>query len=60
LKVAGLGNLVGEQGDGIAITVRSAGTSTITLGRGIVEYRKAPAQGEGFELGTGRTGAFVP
>ena len=60
LKVAGVGNLFGEVGDGIAVTVRSAGVSTLTLGRAVPEYRKAPAQGEGFELGTGLTKPFVP
>jgi hypothetical protein len=60
LKVAGVGNLFGAVGDSIALTIRSAGAAALTRGFATVEYRKAPAQGEGFELGTGLTKAFVP
>jgi hypothetical protein len=60
LKVAGVGNLVGEKDDLIVVTVRSAGTSTLGGAVAVPEYRHAPSQGEGFEAGTGLTGAFVP
>jgi len=60
LKVLNIGNLVGEIGDSIVVTVRSAGNATFSNGIATVVYRKTPAQGDGYELGTGRSTPFVP
>ena len=60
LLVAGVGNLVGAIGDSIVITARSAGAATFSQGIATAIYRKLPAQGDGAELGTGRSSPFVP
>ncbi len=60
LKVAGVGNLIGEANDSIAITARSTGNATFSDGFATAEFRKTPAQGEGVEAGTGLSKPFVP
>lgn len=60
LFVLGIGNLVGEIGDSIVLTARSAGNATFSNGIATAIYRKLPAQGDGAELGTGRSSPFVP
>lgn len=60
LKVAQVGNLIGEAGDYLVLTARSAGNATFSNGIITGVIRRIPAQGEGFELGTGRTEPFLP
>lgn len=60
LYVAGVGNLVGTEGDIIVFTVRSAGAATFTDGKITGSYRKFPLQGEaGPDVATGLTAPQV-
>lgn len=54
LTVAKVGNLVGTEGDIIALTVRSAGAATFVAAEITAGYRKFPLQGEsGPDVATG-------
>ena len=54
LTVARVGNLVGVEGDFIALTVRSAGATTFVAAEITAGYRKFPLQGEsGPDVATG-------
>lgn len=61
LKVAGVGNLIGEVDDWVIITARSTvGLATFDRGFATAVIRKTPAQGEGVEASTGLSRPFVP
>lgn len=60
LKVAGVGNLIGEVDDWVIITARSVGNATFDRGFATAVIRKTPAQGEGVEASTGLSRPFVP
>lgn len=61
LQVAGLGNLVGQLGDLIAVTVRSAGAATFTAAAVSAEVRKFPLQGESApDVATGLSSPQIP
>lgn len=60
LRVAGVGNLIGTEGDMLALAVKSAGALGFTNAMATLGYRKFPLQGEsGPDVATGLTAPQV-